>query len=33
MIDKFITIIDGIIITGGDFDIDPKIYGETIVSE
>ena len=33
MIDKFIAIIDGIIITGGDFDIDPKIYGETIVSE
>ncbi len=33
MIDKFIAIIDGIIITGGDFDIDPKIYGETIISE
>ena len=32
MIDEFIKLIDGIIITGGDFDIDPKIYGEQVVS-
>ena len=31
--EKFIEIIDGIIITGGDFDIDPKIYGEKIISD
>ena len=33
LIEKFIEIIDGIIITGGDFDIDPKIYGEKIISD
>ena len=32
MIEKFIEIIDGIIITGGDFDINPEIYGEKVVS-
>ena len=30
MIEKFIEIIDGIIITGGDFDINPEIYGEKV---
>ena len=33
MTEKFIEIIDGIIITGGDFDVDPKIYGEKIISD
>ena len=32
MIEKFIEVIDGIIITGGDFDIDPEIYGEKVLS-
>ena len=32
MIEKFIEVIDGIIVTGGDFDIDPKIYGEKVLS-
>ena len=33
MIEEFIEIVDGIIITGGDFDVDPKIYGEKIMSD
>ena len=33
MIEEFIEIVDGIIITGGDFDVDPKIYGEKINSD
>ena len=32
MIEKFVEVIDGIIITGGDFDIDPEIYGEKVLS-
>ena len=28
-IDSIINIIDGLIITGGDFDIDPKLYGKS----
>ena len=28
MIDDFLNLIDGLIITGGDFDVDPRIYGE-----
>ena len=33
IIEEFIEVIDGIIITGGDFDIDPKIYGEKVKSK
>ena len=28
LIEKYIDIIDGIVITGGDFDVDPNLYGE-----
>jgi putative glutamine amidotransferase len=28
MVDDFLNLIDGMIITGGDFDVDPRIYGE-----
>ena len=27
--DYYFNLIDGVLLTGGDFDIDPKIYGET----
>jgi len=33
MAEEYISIIDGLIITGGDFDIDPSYYGETINSD
>jgi len=29
LIDTYIDLIDGVLITGGDFDIDPKLYGDT----
>jgi putative glutamine amidotransferase len=29
----YISLIDGLIITGGDFDIDPSYYGENIISD
>ncbi len=32
-IPEYFNIIEGLVITGGDFDIDPKIYGEKILSE
>ena len=28
LVDHYFKLIDGILITGGDFDIDPKLYGE-----
>ena len=28
LIEKYLNIIDGIVITGGDFDVDPSLYGE-----
>lgn len=28
LVDSFIKLIDGIIITGGDFDVDPSLYGQ-----
>ncbi len=31
-INKYLSIINGLVITGGDFDIDPKIYGQNIQS-
>lgn len=33
LIDKYIDLIDGLLITGGNFDIDPKIYGEKIKTD
>ncbi|MFN7039143.1 MAG: gamma-glutamyl-gamma-aminobutyrate hydrolase family protein [Alphaproteobacteria bacterium] len=33
MAENYINLIDGLIITGGDFDIDPKYWGEEITSE
>ena len=32
-VSDYITLVDGIIVTGGDFDIDPAYYGEEIVSD
>ena len=29
----YLTLLDGVVITGGDFDIDPKLYGEEIKSK
>ena len=31
-IDRYISIINGLVVTGGDFDIDPQIYGENVIS-
>ena len=31
-IDFYLELIDGLVVTGGDFDIDPKIYGEDVKS-
>ena len=31
-IDQYLKLIDGLVVTGGDFDIDPQIYGENITS-
>ena len=31
-IDFYLELIDGLLVTGGDFDIDPKIYGEDVKS-
>lgn len=30
LIDSYLSLIDGLVITGGDFDIDPLIYGDSI---
>jgi putative glutamine amidotransferase len=32
MVDHYLGLIDGLILTGGDFDIDPKFYGEDTAS-
>ena len=32
-ISNYLDFVDGLVITGGDFDIDPKIYGKEIESE
>ena len=29
-IEEYLNIIDGLLVTGGDFDVDPKLYGEKI---
>ncbi len=31
-INQYISIINGLVVTGGDFDIDPRIYGQKILS-
>ena len=31
-INQYLNIIHGLVVTGGDFDIDPKLYGEKIKS-
>ena len=31
-INQYLNIIQGLVVTGGDFDIDPKLYGEKIKS-
>ena len=33
LINSFIKLIDGLIITGGDFDVDPKLYGQKNIHE
>jgi putative glutamine amidotransferase len=32
-VDAYLDILDGIIVTGGDFDVDPKLYGEANLHE
>ena len=32
-INQYLNLVDGLVITGGDFDIDPKIYGKEISSK
>lgn len=29
LVEDYLSLLDGLIITGGDFDLDPKLYGET----
>ena len=31
-IEDYLELLDGLLITGGDFDIDPTIYGEKLIS-
>ena len=33
LVDSYLDLIDGLIITGGNFDIDPALYGETATNE
>lgn len=33
LVDEYFSMIDGLVITGGNFDVDPKYYGEEISSE
>ena len=33
LIDNYLNMIDGLVITGGDFDVDPSMYGEKLIHE
>jgi len=33
LIDTYLNLIDGLIITGGNFDVDPSLYGDTVIQE